>query len=189
MMFLNKLPITPLGQQWMDDGIPPDNFYHDFATGRVEDYLTDDLYGRYCQLINWMIYESFWDQCVRQPQVSSAEYQFVVDYLETLESECDFIIPVQLSCYDFPFQLKFCDYSCHPSRYPEFVYLQFKAAGIKINPTNPLDDERHPLYNEWEGFRQHRQQVAEQMALARKPKPVIQRVVTGEIPDSVTLEE
>jgi hypothetical protein len=155
MIFRNHIPITELGQQWIDDQFPPDEWYVHHPGGIHPCLMPEDLYDRFCFLVLWYIYESAWDQLYRSAQVSSTEAQHVVDYLQTLGKEESYEVPARLSDVDFAMPIQYCEWGPVWSRYPEFVILHFTDAGYKLNPTHPLDDERHPQYIEYESIRQN----------------------------------
>lgn len=169
MMFHNAIPGSEYYLQWKEDVYSvPDHWIwhtpHSIVTEQglqptVEQAIRpmpDDLHERYLNLVLWCIIESAWCQLYRQPQVSSEEFQWVVDYLENLErEEPTFIVPGNLT--HIPgMELPFCEcwYGHDFSRYPSFLMEAFDSAGWIRNRTDPLDDKRHPQYDEWEGYRQ-----------------------------------
>jgi hypothetical protein len=191
MMFHNKYKVSELGQQWMDDAMPPDQWYLHLPTppqmcAEMLYVMPDDFEQRFKQLVVWIIYNSYWDQCVRMPKVASQEFQFIVDYTIGLGRELNLLVPVALTDpLGWPLSLEDCEWSSHWSHYPQFVIISFQEAGIKLNPTNPLDDERHPLYNEYSSLREH---IAEQERLM-KPRVRIERASDSELPPNLIMED
>jgi hypothetical protein len=156
MIFPNKLALSNLGQQWMDDTVPPDQWYWNWPNLTNLGPMPDDYQERYERLILWAVLESFWDQCVREPKVSSVEYQFVVEHLKSLEAEFELTFPPHLSCWDVGYREKEFDdrnyvWFFH-ERFPELVRKSFVLAEsnglLEINPSSPIDDERNQGYND-----------------------------------------
>lgn len=152
MIFFNSVPVTDLGQQWMDDELPPDEWYFDDPIeGRVQRNMPDDLAERFQFLVTWIIQTSMWCQLYRQSKVAHKEFQFVVNYCERLADEMGFLVHPPYSGIAWPLPIWWCcwDASVSWDRWPNHLAERFEKAGLKENRTNPFDDERHPLYNDY----------------------------------------
>ena len=165
-LFYNNLPVSTLYQQWMDDDFVPDEWtwhapfampWGDGSTKPAIDIVNrpipDDLYQRYVNLVCWCVQESCWDQVFRRPQVSHREYQHVIDYLRILGRDMGYEVPPPYSEMDFPMPLDECEWAGIWHRYPKDMIDSFLAVGYILNPTDPVDDERHPWYDRMEYLR------------------------------------
>lgn len=160
MMFRNSLPLTAPAQQWIEDGVPPDEWLWHYPAGFMlletkSRAVPDDLRERYLYFINWLMLESMWCQLYRWHQVSHQEWQLVLDYCLEMEREAGYLVPGHYTGLDFDLSLDYCDFDGDYARYAKWMRELFSKYKFQRNPTNPLDDPRHPRYNEWASIREY----------------------------------
>lgn len=189
MMFPNKLPLTAPAVQWIEDGLPPDEWLWHYPAGLFlietkarpvpEASLYGSFYPRYLYFINWLMLESMWCQLYRLHQVSHQEWQLVLDYCLELEREAGYLVPNHFTGVGFDLSLNYCEFDGDYARYAEWMRLLFSKYRFIRNPTKPLDDQRHPRYNEWASIRNY-----------RRPKDIV-KVSTGNCDqiNSLVIEE
>lgn len=167
MLFPNNLPHSPQFQEWQREGLPPDTWLWHLPAGmhlmQIETVkMPDDLPERYAMLVRWLMLEAMWCQVYRYHQVSHEEYQFVLNYCLQLEEELGLAVPSHISGVGFDLSLQHFVFDSDYARYPKWMVARFNRYKFKRNPTNPLDDPRHPRYNEWASIREYarRQEIA-----------------------------
>ncbi len=186
MIFPNKIPLSLEAEQWLADDMPPDEWpfpipssylLHSLRSCKNESIpvpaLGEDgsVKNRYLFFVQWLVLQSMWDQVYRVAQCSHREYQLVHDYCLQLERETtdqDLGVPQYYTGMGFQLSLAHCEFDGDYARYPHSILNMFHEACWKRNPTSPLDDERHPCYNDYHGWRN-----------AIKPRPIFIRIPAG----------
>lgn len=163
MLFPNNTPHSEQFQEWQREGLPPDVWPWPLPAGihlvHIElRPVPEDLTVRYNHFVQWLMLQAMWCQLYRYHQTSHEEYQFVLDYCLELERELGIGVPNALSGVGFDLSLEYFQFDADYARYPRWLQILFARYGYKKNPARPLDDPRHPRYNEWASIREHARQ-------------------------------